>query len=89
MTEYITTVEKRFRISTDRAQSLRQFSQAKTLSEDQIVEKALDILFSLTELLDAPSEQRGWSFLSEKSLQRIWDNDEDAVYDHWQEYPVK
>ena len=49
------------------------------LPADQIVEKALDILFSLTDLLDERAEQQGWSFLSEPALQRVWDNEEDAM----------
>jgi hypothetical protein len=56
-------------------------AKAHGLREDQVVEKALDILFSLTDLFDERTERRGWSFLSEDSLQRIWDNAEDAVYD--------
>ncbi len=47
---------------------------------------ALDILFSLTDLLDSQVERQGWSFLSEDSLQRVWDNAEDAVYDNWFEF---
>ena len=31
-------------------------------------------------------EQLGWSFLSEDSLQRVWDNAEDARYDQWFEF---
>jgi hypothetical protein len=40
--------------------------------------KALDILFSLADLFDERIERKGWSFLSEESLQRIWDNEEDV-----------
>jgi len=60
-------------------------AQVKALSEDQLIEKALDILFSLADLLDSQVERQGWSFLSEASLQRVWDNAEDAVYDNWRE----
>ena len=49
------------------------------------IEKALNVLFQLTDLLDQSTERRGWSFLSESSLQRVWDNDEDAVYDNWKD----
>jgi hypothetical protein len=52
------------------------------LSEDQLIEKALDILFNLADLSDSDVERQGWSFLSEDSLQRVWDNAEDAVYDN-------
>jgi hypothetical protein len=78
-------IEKRVRLSSDRARRLGNLAQAKALSEDQIIEKALDILFSLTDLQDDQSERRGWSFLSENALQRVWDNEEDAAYDNWRE----
>lgn len=55
------------------------------VGEDQIIEKALDILFTLTDLLNEHTERQGWSFLSEAALQRVWDNDEDAAYDNWRE----
>jgi hypothetical protein len=80
-----TVIEKRVRLSSAHADRLSRLAQIKTLSEDQIIEKALDILFSLTDLLDEPSERQGWSMLSEHSLQRVWDNDEDAIYDNWKE----
>jgi hypothetical protein len=67
------------------ADRLSRLARAKALSEDQIIEKALDILFNLTDLLDRQTEQEGWSFLSENALQRVWDNEEDARYDQWKE----
>ncbi len=80
-----TVVEKRIRLSSEHADRLNRLAQTKALREDQIIEKALDILFSLTELLDGQAERRGWSFLSESALQRVWDNKEDTVYDNWRE----
>jgi hypothetical protein len=55
------------------------------MDEDEIIEKALDILFALTDLLDEGTERQGWSSLSEAALQRVWDNEADAVYDNWRE----
>lgn len=78
-------VEKNIRISADRASHLNRLAHLKALSEDQLIEKALDILFSLADLLDSQVERQGWSFLSEDSLQRVWDNAEDAIYDNWRE----
>jgi predicted transcriptional regulator len=78
-------VEKQVRLSTHHADRLSRLAKAKALSEDQIIEKALDILFNLTDLLDRQAEQEGWSFLSEGALQRVWDNEEDARYDQWKE----
>lgn len=78
-------VEKNIHISADRASQLSRLTHVKALSEDQLIEKALDILFSLADLLDSQVERQGWFFLSEDSLQRIWDNAEDAIYDNWRE----
>ncbi len=80
-----TVVEKNIHLSADHARYLNCLAQVKALSEDQLIEKALDILFSLADLLDSQVERQVWSFLSEASLQRIWDNAEDAVYDNWKE----
>jgi hypothetical protein len=85
MSEMLTIVEKHIRLSTERADRLSRLARTQGLSEDQIVEKALDILFSLTDLFDERTERKGWSFLSEDSLRRIWDNEEDAPYDNWRE----
>jgi hypothetical protein len=79
------SVEKRIHLSADRVERLAHLAQAHRTSEDHIVERALDILFSLTDILDAPTERRGWSILSEDSLRRVWDNDDDARYDNWRE----
>ena len=85
MSEIPTSIEKQIRLSAECADRLSRLAQAQAISEEQIIEKALDILFKLTELLDENAERRGWSFLSQASLQRIWDNEEDAVYDNWKE----
>ncbi len=78
-------VEKRIRLSAECADRLDRLAQTHRLREDQVIEKALDILFSLTDLLDEDAERRGWSFLSESALQCVWDNEKDAVYDNWRE----
>lgn len=85
MSEMMSVVEKQIRLSVRHADRLSRLARAKALSEDQIIEKALDILFSLTDLLDQHVEREGWSFLSEGTLQRVWDNEEDARYDYWRE----
>lgn len=85
MSEMLATVEKHIRLSAEHADRLSRLARSQEINENQIVEKALDILFSLTELFDERAERQGWSFLSEASLQRIWDNEEDAIYDNWRE----
>jgi len=83
MNGQVAMIEKQIRLSSERAQRLRGLAYTKALSEDQIIEKALDILFSLTDLLDERTEHQGWSSVSENALQRVWDNEEDATYDNW------
>lgn len=78
-------VEKCIWLSAERAERLHRLAQTRGIDEGQVVEKALDILFSLSELFGGRAEREGWSFLSEDSLQRIWDNEKDAVYDDWRE----
>ena len=76
---------KQIRLSAECAERLSLLAEVHQTGEDQIVEKALDVLLALTDLFDERTERQGWSFLSEASLQRIWDNDEDAVYDNWRQ----
>ena len=49
----------------------------------EVVTKALDILFTLTEVLDSGGQRRALTALSEESLARVWENDQDAAYDNW------
>ncbi len=76
-------VERHILLSQERAHRLSHLAQARGVGENQIVGKALDIFFSLTDLLDERSERQGWSALSEPSLQRVWDNELDAAYDKY------
>ena len=77
------SVEKHIQLSPERARRLSYLARTRGVGENQVVEKALDILFSLTDLLDEGAERQAWSVLAEASLQRAWDNDADAAYDDW------
>jgi hypothetical protein len=83
MSSIPTVVEKHIRLSVERANRLNRLAEIHQIREDQIIERALDILFTLTDLFDESTERQGWSFLSDAALQRVWDNEEDAVYDNW------
>ena len=85
MSEAVATIEKRFQLSAERAERLSRLAQTRQLDENRIVEKALDMLFDLADLLDERTERQGWAMLSDASLQRIWDNEKDAAYDNWRE----
>jgi hypothetical protein len=75
---------KNIRLSSQNAERLSQLAQIWELDESLIVEKALEILFNLTDLSEHLDENVMWSALSEPSLDRMWDNEEDARYDNWQ-----
>lgn len=79
------SIERQIHLSPAHAARLMRLAQLRALSEDQIIANALEILFNLTDLPDDKTERTGWSFLSEAALQRVWDNEEDAVYDNWRE----
>ena len=78
-------VETRVSLPEDQLRRLRETARVQRVTEDQLVERALDILFSLTADQDPVQEHAGWAALSEGSLARVWDNDEDARYDAWQD----
>jgi len=48
MSDPVTLVEKNIHISAERASHLSRLAHVKALSEDQLIEKGLDILFSLS-----------------------------------------
>lgn len=77
------TIGKVIHLSVDRAERLAQLAHERGSTEDALIEKALDILFSLTGEGQEEEERRAWQALSVKSLDRIWDNEADAVYDNW------
>jgi hypothetical protein len=56
MSEMLATVEKRIWLSTERADRLGRLARSQEISENQLVVKALDILFSLAELFDERAE---------------------------------
>lgn len=84
-TKQNSVVAKQINLSRAQADRLTRLAEIRALGEDEIIAKALDILFSLTDLFDERGEHRGWSLLSEDALQRVWNNDQDAVYDDWRE----
>ncbi len=85
MSNAATSIEKYVHLSAECADRLGRLARARETSEDLIVEKALNVLFELTDLLERDSGSREWSHLSETSLERVWENDEDAIYDNWKD----
>jgi thioredoxin-like negative regulator of GroEL len=79
------TVERRIHLSSNHVVQLQRLSQAQALSEDQIIEKALDLLFDIIEGSGNDDEPRRWELLSQAALERVWNNEADAVYDNWRD----
>ncbi len=77
------TVDRIIHLSNDRADQLTKLASECGATEDTIIEKALDVLFSIVDEGNAEDERHIWQLFSMKSLERVWDNDADAVYDNW------
>lgn len=80
-----TRVEARVSLPEVYVRRLRELARAQHVSEDEVVERALDLLFSVTADSESDRERGGWAALSEGSLARVWDNEDDARYDSWQD----
>ncbi|MCP4166783.1 MAG: hypothetical protein GY759_12950 [Chloroflexi bacterium] len=81
----LSAVRKEVYLPAVQAARSHRLAKLRATSEDEIIARALDILFDLTDLLDDQAEQQGWSYLSEASLTLVWDNDKAAAYDNWRE----
>lgn len=80
-----TSVRREFVLPRDQVNRLRDLAEMRQISESRVVEKALDVFFSLAEVFDPELDRQSLYRLSEPSLLRIWDNDPDAAYDHWRD----
>lgn len=78
-------VEKQFWLSPERAALLKHIAQTRRISEQEVIEKALDVLSKLMDDVSEKAEQDGWSSLSEDALSHVWENNEDAIYDNWRD----
>lgn len=79
------TITREVTLTVDRANQLSGLAHNHQTSESEVVEKALDMFFSLADFFDMTAERQAWQRLSEASLNRLWDNEQDAVYDNWRE----
>jgi hypothetical protein len=77
------TVHKVVQLSEERARRLEQLASASGSTEDALIEKALDIYFSLNEPDGVEDERHVWRQLGLRALERVWENDADAAYDNW------
>ena len=84
-TDLSTSVRREFVLPRDQFNGLSNLPETRQISESRVVEKALDVFFSLTEVFNPDLDRQAWYRLSEPSLLRVWDNDPDAAYDNWRE----
>ncbi|HSN76057.1 MAG TPA: hypothetical protein VL334_13355 [Anaerolineae bacterium] len=80
-----TPVKREFVLPRDQVNRLQSLAETRQISESRVVEKALDVFFSLAEVFDQDLDRQALSQLSELSLLRVWDNDPDGAYDNWRE----
>ncbi len=66
-------------LSKDRAEKLDALVTETGDSQDAVIEKALDLLYTLS----GSDDRRIWAAMSQPSLAQVWDNADDAVYDDW------
>lgn len=71
MKEAPTSVKKRIELSLACANRLRLLAQEHHLTEDQVIENALNILFGLFDNLDPEAKHRGWLIVPEKILSHM------------------
>ncbi|MBI3958619.1 MAG: hypothetical protein HY328_07405 [Chloroflexi bacterium] len=81
--ESIRKVTREFTLTPERSQRLKQMADSRRASENDLVERALDLYFSLANFFDGDTERQDWYRLSEAALNNLWDNEQDAAYDDW------
>ena len=77
------TVETRVALTAEQAAELQRFAPSRQLSQDQVIARALDVLFRLSAPTDGANERETWATMSDEALARVWENDADAAYDAW------
>ena len=77
------SASREFVLPVDQIERLSRLAAAREMSENQVLERALDIFFGLAEVFGDDLDRQSWYRLSEPSAMRVWDNDQDAAYDDW------
>lgn len=73
------SVERTVHLPEEHVERLTRVAAHHRLTEDEVVVKALDILFSLAGVFDQETKGMDAAAMSEDSLRRIWENEQDAV----------
>lgn len=82
-TKNAVSVSREFQLPADQVERLSDMAAARMMSESQVLERALDVFFGLADVFGDDLDRPAFYRLSEPSLMRVWDNDQDAVYDDW------
>ena len=85
MSETASVMEKRIRLTSERADHLRAVAEAQEVSEEEVILRMLDIFLESVETLEGEINRRTWHTLGMAAFERAWDNEEDAIYDNWRE----
>ena len=83
MSKTASVMEKRIRLSSERADRLRAVAEAQGVDEEEIILRLLDIFLRGAEALEGEINRHTWHTLGLAGFERAWDNEEDAIYDNW------
>jgi hypothetical protein len=78
-------VDVLLRLSPAQAARLSLFAAFFHTNQQTVIERALEAFFQLNDYLDASALRMAWRDLSDEALVRVWDNEDDAIYDNWRE----
>ena len=76
-------VERLVHLSEERASRLGKLALDTGATEEELINHAVDILLNIAEPEDPEREREAWQSLGIASLERVWSNEADAVYDDW------
>ncbi len=74
-----TLVDRVVHLSEDQVRKPEQVAQERGTTTDEVIEKALDLLFDHT----TEQERKARAALSSPAFGQVWDNEADAAYDDW------
>jgi hypothetical protein len=79
------TIDRTVRLSPERAQRLAALAAQKGVPEEALILDAVDLLLRLGPSETDEQEREAWIELGADAMYRVWDNEDDAVYDNWRE----
>ncbi|MFN0145748.1 MAG: hypothetical protein ACKVT1_04500 [Dehalococcoidia bacterium] len=74
-------VRRHVRLTPAEAERLSRIARESSRTEERLIASAVRIYL---DICDSDSS-REWASLSAPAFARVWDNQDDAVYDHWRD----